>query len=165
MNIFPIHKNPEKCVRLMCDQHVIKILTEAVEIYCSSLIGNEIYDKIPKDKKYKYVRSPWVEWAKIKENRHWLIHYIYNLNKEYEYRFKKKHKAYSIFEHVSTKMGEIPHEIKLKYPRDFLQLVDEESKCEDGIKAYRSYYKYKYKNFKIPMRWTGRSKPKFLNND
>lgn len=166
MNIFPIDKNPEKCVQLMCDQHVVKILTEAVEIYCSSLIGNKIYDKIPQEQKYKYVKSPWVKWAKIKENRYWLAYYIYQLNEEYTYRFEKEHKAYSIFKHVSEIMGEVPYkDIQLTFPKDFLQLVDDNSKCKNSIKAYRNYYKYKLINFKVPMRWTKRNIPKFLNKD
>lgn len=164
MNIFPIDKNPKKCVGMMCDQHIIKILTEAVEIYCSSLIGNPIYDKIPQDKKYKDVKSPWVKWAKYKRNRHWLVYYIYHLHEEYKYRFNKEHKAYQIFKNVCNKVNECPYlHVGLKYPKDFLQLVDDNSKCEDSVQAYRNYYKYKEKNFKVPMRWTNRNKPKFLN--
>lgn len=166
MNIFPIDKNPKKCVEMMCDQHIIKILTEAVEIYCSSLIGNPLYDSIPQDKKYKYVKSPWVKWAKDKRNRHWLAYYIYHLNKEYEYRFNGQHRAYKIFEHVCNTVKECPYlHVDLKYPKDFLQLVDDNSKCENGIQAYKNYYRYKERTFKVPMRWTKRDKPKFLNND
>ena len=165
MNIFPIDINPEKCTRMMCDQHVVKILTEAVEIYCSSLSGNPIYDKIPQEKKYKNVNSPWVNWTKNKENRYWLCYYIYHLNQEYVYRFGKKHKAYNIFLNIAKTMKELPYtDIELIKPKDFLQLVDKDSKCENSIRAYRNYYKYKYKNFKVPMRWTKRTRPNFLNN-
>lgn len=164
MNIFPIDKNPKRCVKMMCDQHIVKILTEAVELYCSALSGNELYKQIPQELKYKNVKSPWVNWAKDKRNRYWLSYYIYWLNEEYKYRFHKEHKAYEVFKTVATQVKEFPYiYISLRYPKEFLQLVDDDSKCEDSVEAYKKYYKYKYKNFKIPMRWTNRQKPKFLS--
>lgn len=163
MNIFPIDRNPKRCVKMMCDQHIVKILTEGVEIYCSALSGNKLYEEIPQELKYKNVKSPWVNWAKDKINRCWLAYYIYYLHQEYRYRFGKEHKAYIIFKNVSNIVKEVPYQdIELNYPKEFLQLVDEDSKCMDSIKAYRNYYRYKYNNFKIPMRWTNREKPKFL---
>jgi len=166
MNIFPIDKNPKRCVKMMCDQHIVKILTEAVEIYCSALSGNELYEQIPQELKYKNVKSPWVNWAKDKTNRHWLSFYIFWLNEEYKYRFHKEHRAFKIFSIVSQKVKEFPYlYISLKYPKEFLQLVDEDSKCDNSIMAYRNYYKWKREHFKRPMRWTMREVPKFLKGD
>lgn len=154
MNIFPIDMNPEKCAKYSCDQHVVKILTEAVEIYCSVC-------KVTCET-FKPIRSPWVEWAKEDRNRYWLSYYIYHLGKEYEYRFGKKHKSFEMYKNIVKELNEVPYkDIKLTKPT-FLQLVDEDSKCEDSITAYRNYYKWKLKHFKRPMRWTKRNKPRFL---
>ena len=168
MNIFPIDINPRLCAKLSCDQHVIKILTEATEIYCSAVyhVKKELWNTIPKEEKYKVISSPWVGWAKSDRNRYWLAYYIYHLQHEYKYRFGKEHKAYKVFKHVANVVKEMPYkDIKLSYPEDFLQIVDPTSKCENSIQAYRNYYKYKKKNFGVPMRWTKREVPLFLNKD
>lgn len=78
--------------------------------------------------------------------------------------FIKNIRPLKIFSIVSQKVKEFPYlYISLKYPKEFLQLVDEDSKCENSIEAYRNYYRFKQKNFKVPMRWTNREKPKFLS--
>lgn len=156
MNIFPIDINPENCAKWSCDQHVIKILTEAVEIFSSVCDVKE---------KYKPIKSPWVKWANNKENRNWLSYYIYHLGKEYEYRFGKKHKAFELYKNMIKELNEIPYKnIELTKP-EFLQLVDDDSKCDNSIIAYRNYYKWKREHFKRPMRWTKREVPKFLKGD
>ena len=167
MNIFPIDRDPRKCAEWACDQHVVKIISEAVLVYSSALAYSkkEIWDKIPKEYKYGPINLPLVRWAKEKENRIWLAYYIYELNKEYEYRYERKHKAYEVFIYLANIFNEMPYkDIKLIQPSTFVQCMPEQFHCNDSIDAYRKYYKYKYtEGFKRPMRWTKRTKPEFLN--
>lgn len=166
MNIFPIDINPENCAKWSCDQHIVKILTEAVEVYSSALAytHKEIWDKLDWKCKYKIIKTPIVQWACNDSNRIWLCFYIYELNKEYEYRYGKKHKAYKVFTCLANSVKEMPYkDIQLTFPDTFVQIVPEHLKQDNAIEAYKNYYKYKYEQgFKIPMRWTKREKPKFL---
>lgn len=167
MNIFLIDINPTNCAKWSCDQHVVKILTEAVEIYCSALYKKcpLKYLTIPKELRYKPIDGKLIDWATNTCARIWLTYYIFALNKEYEYRFGKKHKAYKIFKYVSKTFNEFPFKKRICYPK-FEQIVLQEFKGRNSIIAYRKYYKYKYETgFKIPMRWTKRRKPKFLGDE
>ena len=166
MNIFPIHLNPKICAQWSCDQHIVKILTEAVEIYSSALAYTypKIWNKLDWKQKYKIIKSPIVKWAYNPVNRIWLCFYIYELNREYEYRYGKKHKAYEVFLSLANVVKEVPYtHIQIQFPETFPQVVPEYLKQSDPIKAYRDYYCYKYKQgFKKPMRWTKRNIPEFL---
>jgi hypothetical protein len=167
MNIFPIDKNPKKCAEWSCDQHVVKIISEAVLIYSSALsyYDKEKWNEIPKEYKYGPINLPLVRWAINKKNRNWLAHYIFELNKEYEFRYEKKHRAYQVFIYLANEFNEMPYrDIELEYPEDFVQCMPDEFKCDNSIEAYKKYYTYKYiKGFKRPMRWSKRNKPEFLS--
>ena len=167
MNIFPIDLNPRKCAKWSCDQHVVKIISEAVLIYSSALYyyDQKKWESIPKEEKYGPINLPLVRWAINKNNRRWLAYYIYHLNKEYEYRYGRKHKAYLVFKSLSEKYFEVPYlDIILDKPeQDFVQCMPEEFKGTDSVTAYRKYYQFKYREgFKRPMRWTKREIPTFL---
>lgn len=167
MNIFPIDRDPKKCAEWSCDQHVVKIISEAVLIYSSALSYSDSkkWSTIPKDNKYGPINLPLVRWAINKQNRIWLAHYIFELNKEYEFRYGKKHGAYEVFLFLAKEFKEMPYEdISFCLPQDpFVQCMPEEFKSEDPIEAYRNYYKFKFsQGFKRPMRWAKRNKPLFL---
>lgn len=167
MNIFPIDKDPKNCAQWSCDQHVVKIISEAVLVYSSALSNYDRnkWDKIEKENKYGPINLPLVRWAINKNNRIWLAYYIYELNKEYEFRYGKKHKAYEVFTHLANKFKEMPYkDIEFKIPEQpFVQCMPEEFHCDDSIEAYKNYYRFKFsKGFKRPMRWTKRKKPLFL---
>lgn len=49
MNIFPINKDAKICAIESCDQHIVKIPSEAVLIYSSALhnINKELWNNVP----------------------------------------------------------------------------------------------------------------------
>lgn len=168
MNIFPINKDVKICAIESCDQHIVKIPSEAVLIYSSALhnINKELWNKIPEQFQWGPINIPLVKWAENYDNRMWLAFYIYELHKEYQYRFgPKEHKAYSAFCYLARLFKEMPYVDIFDYKKDldFVTCMPDMFKVDDSIESYLNYYTFKYfEGFKRPMRWTKRKKPEFL---
>ena len=170
MNIFPIDKDPKTAAHWACDQHVVKIISEAVLVYSSAMhnVCPKKWQKL-KDKKgiaWGPIKIPLVKWAEDDCNRAWLREYIQELYKQYHLRYNKTHKAYDAFLQMQKAYG--VNEFK-KCPDycliTFIQVMPEEFKGEDAVNAYRCYYRYKYeKGFKRPMRWKNDGCPPWLKS-
>ena len=156
MNIFYLDSDIESCARFHCDKHVIKMILESAQILCTVLW---MYD-IPAPYRSTHKHHPCVIWANESlSNWLWLKELAYALNKEYQYRFnhQKNHKSYDVI--LTLKSPPVIDLGLTKQP----QVLPEEFKQVDPVRAYRAYYKDCKRHL---AQWTKREVPSwFLKRD
>ena len=153
MNIFILDKNIEKCAQYHCDQHVVKMILESVQMLCTAL------NKKGFDTPYKstHTKHPCVLWVEESyENFQWLQKLAIELNKEYLYRYEKNisHKSISILDDIKSCKYEN------KGLTEFAQAMPDKYKVpNDAVKAYRQFYIGEKMGF---AKWTKRKQPKWI---
>ena len=162
MNIFILDRDPIKCAKYHCDKHVVKMVTESLQIMGSNMwfqngiftkkqipeLNSEVQDiwsnfpRTSSDGKISpygigYMHHPCTKWAReSKENWDWLLELTLNLSLEHEQRYGKVTMSRKIAEWFS-KNYEAPVSKGLT---EFYQAVPEELKGPDPVHAYRLYY-------------------------
>jgi hypothetical protein len=150
MNIFLLDQDIELCARYHCDQHVVKMILESVQILCTALSKLEI------DTPYKptHVNHPCVLWAgESYDNFLWLKDLTLCLNDEYRYRFDKTvdHRSIEVLRSISA------HRYARHGLTPFAQAMPEKYRIPgDAVTAYRQFYSAEKRHF---ARWSGREKP------
>jgi hypothetical protein len=150
LNIFLLDHDIERCAQYHCDQHVVKMILESVQIQCTVL------NKMGLETPYRSTHSkhPCVIWAgESFDNFLWLKDLTLLLNDEYRYRFDKQQNHRSI-----AVLGSISH---YRFGRrgltPFVQAMPDEYKIPgNAVAAYRRFYIGEKQNF---ARWTVRDKP------
>ena len=153
MNIFVLDKNISKCAKYHCDQHVIKMILESVQIMCTAL------NKKGFNTPYKstHVKHPCVLWVEESyDNFLWLSKLAFALNEEYKYRYYKTENHRSI-----PVLNEIVHQ---KFDStgltEFAQAMPDEYKIPgDAVTAYRKFYLGEKMSF---ANWTRRRVPYWI---
>ena len=150
MNVFILDTDIEKCARYHCDQHVIKMVLESVQILCTAL--NKKGFRTPYRSTHQ--KHPCVLWAEESyDNFAWLRKLALALNREYKYRYGKKqdHKSIAVLKTISG----MTYEHKGLTP--FAQAMPEKYKVPgDPVAAYRRFYLGEKMAFAT---WTRRRKP------
>lgn len=167
MNIFILDENPLKIAEYLCDKHIVKMSLESAQIMCSSF-PSEIETPY---KKFN-PRHPCTKWAgESFANYAWLYMYASEICNEFEYRYNKMHSSYNIIKDLFHKASNLYYSEEHKnYPglwtkedlTPFCLCMPEDCKIsKDPVECYREYYR-KYKaHF---AKWTGRDKPKWMDN-
>ncbi len=153
MNIFVLDKNIKLCAEYHCDQHVVKMILESVQMLCTAL------NKKGFETPYKstHANHPCVLWVEHSySNFVWLTGLTKALNAEYRYRFNKTH------DHKS--MNVLAQVEKLKYPdlglTKFAQAMPEQYRVKGNVvAAYRNFYRGEKLSF---AKWTKRPMPMWL---
>lgn len=153
MNIFILDRNIKKCAQYHCDQHVIKMILESVQLQCTCL--NKKGFKTPY--KSTHAKHPCVLWLEESyDNLLWLRQLTFELNTEYRYRYDKQEDHASI--KVLTAIEGMKFESRGLTP--FPQAMPDKYKIEnDPVKAYRGFYKGEKMRF---AKWTKRKRPAWL---
>jgi len=150
MNIFVLDDDIEQCAEYHCDQHVVKMILESVQMLCSAL--NKKGFTTPY--RSTHINHPCVLWVEQSyENFTWLKHLAIALNNEYRFRFDKgsDHKSISVLTEISV------YEYENSGLTEFAQAMPEEYKVPgDPIAAYRQFYLGEKMSF---AKWTKRSIP------
>lgn len=149
MNIFYLDEDITKCARFHCDKHVIKMILESAQILCSVLWMHDV--KAPY--RLTHIHHPCVIWANESlSNWLWLKDLAKALNDEYKYRFnhEKNHKSYDVI--LNLEVPSIIDHGLTERP----QVMPDEFKQVDPVKAYRAYYKARKREI---ARWTKRDIP------
>ena len=141
MNIFYLDKDHKKCAEYHCNSHVIKQILESAQLMCTA---HRICDKYyltqeQDDLLYQVSHQfhPSYKWvAKSKGNYEFLFSLFEALLDEYTYRYGNKHASEALREMLRTPPRFIPD----KGFTTFVQVVPEECRDEDPVKAYRNYY-------------------------
>ncbi|WP_394251073.1 pyrimidine dimer DNA glycosylase/endonuclease V [Vibrio profundi] len=155
MNIFILDSDIKKCAQYHCDQHVVKMILESVQMLCTVL--NKKGFTTPY--KSTHIKHPCVLWLEESfDNLLWLRSLALELNKEYKFRYSKDvdHKSIAVLEkidtHIYSSIGLTP----------FPQAMPEQYKVAgDPVKAYRNFYCGDKAKF---AKWTKRSPPKWFTN-
>ncbi|MHC9512179.1 pyrimidine dimer DNA glycosylase/endonuclease V [Kangiella sp. M94] len=153
MNIFVLDKNIKLCAEFHCDQHVVKMILESVQMLCTAL-NKKGFETPYKSTHAKHPCVLWVEHSY--SNFVWLTELTKALNAEYRYRFNKTH------DHKS--MNVLAQVEKLKYPdlglTEFAQAMPEQYKVKgNAVAAYRNFYRGEKLSF---AKWTKRPMPKWF---
>lgn len=153
MNIFFLDKSPMLSAKYQCDKHVIKMILESAQIL--STVKRLYNYNIDGLYKATHINHPCITWTKSSYSNYvWLLVHFFYLSLEYNYRFNKDHKSFSLFSLLSNipkDMPKIPFQLNLK-------VTDNEE--IDVIQSYRIYYNNKSKSIK--MNWTNREIPWFM---
>lgn len=153
MNIFILDKNIIKCAKFHCDQHVVKMILESVQILCTSL--NKKGFTTPY--KSTHINHPCVLWVEESyDNFSWLSELAFALNDEYKYRYRKttNHSSINVLEEIS----------KIKFESfgltEFAQAMPDQYKVSgDAVSAYRKFYVGEKMKF---AKWTRRKPPAWI---
>ena len=158
MNIFFLSLDPNECARLYCDQHVIKILLEVVQMLYTAwnLSGLEYrapYNRARTRRGYRsaHVNHPMCMW--VRANYGFAARLAVALAVEYTNRF---HKVHACAKHALWLFDHRPPPATVTYrPTTYLsregipECMPEEHWNPDIVEAYRSYY-----TTKTFARWT-----------
>ena len=132
MNIFYLSSDPEEAARCHVDRHVVKMLTEYVQILCTvrRLQGLEAPYRL------SHPHHPCVRWAaESLDHWLWLKQLAQALHAEYTFRYGKLHKAGLVIE--SLEAPPLPDAGFREPP----QVMPEEYRQASAIEAYRTYYR------------------------
>ncbi|VEN72546.1 conserved hypothetical protein [Candidatus Desulfarcum epimagneticum] len=150
MNIFVLDTDIEKCAEFHCDQHVVKMTLESVQILCSALSKKNF------ETPYRptHQKHPCVLWAEESyDNFEWLSKLAYALNDEYRYRYRRSHDHKSI--DALRSVSDMEYERKGLTP--FAQAMPEQYRVPGyPVKAYRRFYLGEKMGF---AKWTRRGIP------
>jgi hypothetical protein len=154
MNIFILDKNIKRCAQYHCDQHVVKMILESVQLMCTTL--NKKGFTTPY--KSTHINHPCVLWLEQSyDNFIWLGKLTKALNQEYKYRYKKDddHKSILVLEQIEN------HQYEAIGLTPFAQAMPDQYKISgDAVSAYRKFYIEDKLRF---AKWTRRQPPKWLN--
>jgi len=148
MNIFVLDKDPHKAAEYLCNKHVVKMLLESAQILCTVSWKCDV--RAP----YKliHVNHPVVIWAgQTLSNYNWLLEHALAIGYEYGYRFNKSHSSEKVLSWCAIHGGR-PDTGGLT---EFVQIMPDQYKCDDVVKAYRNYYKGEKRLF---AKWTPSSR-------
>lgn len=155
MNIFILDNNIEKCARYHCDQHVVKMILESVQIMCTAL------NKKGMQTPYRstHVKHPCVLWVEESyDNFLWLRELALALNREYRFRFAREtnHKSIEVLGAISDYVFES------NGLTEFPQAMPDEYKVPgNAVLAYRQFYLGEKMRF---ARWTRRRIPAWIGD-
>jgi hypothetical protein len=100
MNIFILDADIKRCDEYHCDQHVVKMILESVQILCTALYKHGFSTPY----KPTHKKHPCVLWAEDSyDNFIWLKKLALALNEEYKYRFERSndHKSIAVLNEIS----------------------------------------------------------------
>ena len=187
MNIFIIDRNPIIAAEMLCDQHVVKMVTESVQMLstCHRVLDGKMEIAPSRSGKrnvaryrlsdgrdsvlyhavhYNHPCNTWIREDAI--HYEWLSMHTVALNFEYTKRYKKTHACDSIIQYL-VDVGpplNIPNYStgsRLLGNHRFVQAMPNEYKDPDPIKAYRNFYIGSKSKF---ARWRFTTPPKWYTD-
>ena len=148
MNIFVLDKDPKLAAQYHNDKHCSKMCLESAQIIASAIHRLDgIHDKnkvLPKTKEGNpygkgYINHPCSKWAASSlGNFQWLWDLLYELGKEFSYRYGKLHSS------AESVRINTPRELKADWPEkeltNFVNCTTHKD-IDDIVEAYRLYYR------------------------
>ena len=153
MNIFILDNDIKTCAQYHCDQHVVKMILESIQILCTVL--NKKGFSTPY--KSTHANHPSVLWAEASfDNFLWLSELTLELNREYKYRYDKQadHKSITVLTKISQ------YSFLSVGLTTFPQAMPDSYKvANDPVLAYRNFYRGDKAKF---AKWTKRAPPEWF---
>ena len=137
MNIFYLHKDPEKAARYQYNKHVVKMILESAQMLCTAhhcIMGDDA------DVPYKpaHRNHPSTKWVRDNSLHYdWLYKHMIALGDEYTKRYGKQHLSITKCANI---LKYVPGGI---YDNGFTQppqAMPDEYKDKCSIQAYWNYY-------------------------
>ena len=160
MNIFVVHRNPERTAQQLCNKHVVKLTHETAQLLCTTAHVLQEQGKLdidPADFPYRkcHVNHPCTIWTRQSLfNYHWLGIHGLSLAKEYTYRYGKVHKSEAV---IKWAMGlDVDTAFPSEDPTPFALAMPDEYKQKCVASSYRAYYMGEKVRFAV---WTRREPP------
>jgi len=164
MNIFILDENPVAAANMLCDKHVVKMVTESAQMLSTA---HRLLDGAPElsDEReqslMKVVHShhPCTLWTmRSASNYMWHYDHYKAISDEYTYRYGKQHASFfknnigvmlkNLPKNISN-IGFTPYAIAMKnYPECIIQ--------GNAVESYRNYYKMVKSSF---AQWKKRDAP------
>lgn len=149
MNIFVLDMDFKKCAEYHTDKHIIKMITEEMQLLSSVYYFTDQDELAPYRK--THINHPCAIWARQSlHNWLWLRQHALALYDEYTYRYGKAHKAGELL--FDLPIPNLQVGVLTKLP----QAMPDQYKSEDTVEAYRNYYNgskrhlFSWKNREIP---------------
>lgn len=151
MNVFAVHRDPERAARALCDRHVVKMTLETAQILCSAA-RTHLGQRAPY--RATHAHHPCVAWAAARRaNWEWLVRHGLALADEYARRFGRVHRSRAVIARMA-RLGPPPKQAGRR--QAFAQVMPERYRGPDAVAAYRRYYAGEKARF---ARWTPPSRP------
>lgn len=134
MNVFVLDEDMKKSAEYTCDKHVVKMITEHVELLCSAYFFTDQSGLSP----YYLCNAnhPIAKWVRYSlKNWLWLRDYTLVLYDEYKYRYNdREHKAGEICRKLTV--PDLEDKGLTKMPC----AMPDEYKTDSVVQSYRDYY-------------------------
>lgn len=158
MNIFVLDTDPRMAAKYHCDIHVVEMILETTQILCTvhHMAGNPV----PDGYKPTHQHHPCTRWAATcPRNYRWLRRLLFWLHAEYEHRYPGKVHAsmrlYPLLTPVFPYLGGTMTPFVFSGPDSCIRPTI--------VESYRALYRLKQTTMKVPMRWTNRPRPEWLD--
>ena len=157
MNIFYLHKDPEKAARYQYNKHVVKMILESAQMLCTA---HHVYGN-PDDVPYRqaHLNHPSTIWAReSRPNYFWLYEHLIALGQEYTKRYGKIH---TTIDKCRFALSFCPDGITSEQFTEMPQCMHDKNKDDCSIQAYWNYYIHGKKdiaNFKTETLYEKRPK-------
>ena len=160
MNIFKLDNDPVQAAQLMCDKHVVKMVTEYGQLLSTAhrvIDGEQYTDKTKNGRNIKrwrlagdaierllykasHVNHPSNIWCRENDkNYRWLYKHFKATAKEYERRYGRVHKTYT---DLGSMLWLAPKNIKQTAHESVMpQCMPDHCKRDDVVDGYRNYYR------------------------
>lgn len=173
VNIFVLHKNINKNVKMYCDKHVVKMGLEAVQIMYTvwyEHMGSEYVlarwklkysDRLPPYKPFSNAKHPCVIWAKSSRKNYEYVWFLAKaIFEEYSFRYENRIHKSSLHLRMLKKPPNPLRKCTLGL-LEFAQAMPDEYKIPGkSVHAYRNYY---YGEKQHILKYKKRPFPKFLD--
>lgn len=154
MNIFYLHQNQDICSQQHSDKHVVKMITEYVQLLSTCLHYYEL------DAPYRktHTNHPCAKWVRLSlENYQWLWRLADKVGKEYTFRYGKQHLSHTRL------LESVPYTPDIDFPENrFFEPINATTNhkyIENTVEAYRECYRTDKRSF---AKWTNREIPKWF---
>ena len=136
MNIFYLHKDPEKAAEYQYNKHVVKMILESAQMLCTA---HHVYGN-PDDAPYKqaHLNHPSTIWAReSRPNYFWLYEHMIALGQEYTKRYGKIH---TTIDKCRFALSFCPDGITSEQFTEPPQCMPDKYKDDCSMQAYWNYY-------------------------
>lgn len=179
MNIFRLHDDPVISAQMMCDKHVVKMVTEYGQLLSTAhrvldgtverrpsksgkrMVDHYIVDGEARENilyKVAHKNHPSAIWCRENNrNYRWLYEHFVACAKEYTHRYNRVHATY---EKLSGLLWFSPRNINQVGPETVMpQCMPDHCKEAVVTEGYRKYYREEKKYF---AKWTNREVPEWF---
>lgn len=155
MNIFYLSENPVDCAQQHCDKHCVKMVVESAQLLSTAhRVINESVD-LP-IYKIAHKNHPSAIWCRTTDSNYkWLYKLFVALLEEYEYRYERSHKCWSLVPYLcNTPTGIVSGPFTPPPPA-----MPDQYKSTNVIESYRNYYNGAKASF---AKWKNRPTPEWF---